>query len=390
MAACFGTGLFDALYERDERGSVRSSLADGFPEPEGRALRVRIRPAVRFASGRALDPPVAAASIERARAHGASAWLAGVPPARADANGLLFAMGDSAELIRALCSPMVAILPPHFTPERPDGTGPFRAQARPDGGLRLTRNTLAASGPAYLDAVNILPSPDLVTSLRAFESEADDLGWLGSFLHEPRIGAGSFDAGAIAWAIVRTGHEAGALDVPGMAQALANGLRHETLAPLAVGPAWEESAARWTGAPCDLLVRDDAPWLVELARIVAASASSPSHEIAARPAPPTEVAQRRTARAYALMMDVACPVGPGDLGTLIGLATANDVSTALALALHPPRAFPSARVATRTMRVGVVGEIRLQGGRAQDVILPPSVWGRGVAWGDAFRRSGGR
>jgi len=389
MAACFGTSLFDALYERDERGSVRPALADGLPEPEGGALRVRIRPAVRFASGQALDATIAAASIERARARGASAWLAGVPPARADSDGLHFAMGDSAELIRALCSPMVAVLPPHFTPERPDGTGPFRVQTHPDGGLRLTRNSLAAGGPAYLEAVNVLHSADLVTSLRAFESGADDLGWLGSFLHEPRIGAGSFDAGAIAWAILRTGREAGALDVPGMAQALANGVRHETLAPLVVGPQWEETAARWTGAPCDLLVRDDAPWLVELARIVAAATSSPSHEIAARPAPPADVLHRRIARAYALMMDVACPAGPGDLGTLIGLATANDASTARALALHPPRALPSPRVATRTMRLGVVGEIRLQGGRAQDVVLPPSGWGRGLAWGDAFRRSGG-
>jgi hypothetical protein len=37
------------------------------------------------------------------------------------------------------------------------------------------------------------------------------------------------------------------------------------------------------------------------------------------------------------------------------------------------------------MRIGVVGEIRLQGGRAGDVVLPPSIWGRGVDWGGAFR-----
>jgi hypothetical protein len=37
------------------------------------------------------------------------------------------------------------------------------------------------------------------------------------------------------------------------------------------------------------------------------------------------------------------------------------------------------------MRLGVVGEIRLQGGRAGDVVLPASPWGRGVDWGSAFR-----
>jgi hypothetical protein len=153
-----------------------------------------------------------------------------------------------------------------------------------------------------------------------------------------------------------------------------------------VGPRWEEGAAQWTGGPSELLVRDDAPWLVELSRTVAASLSSPSHEIAVRPVPPTEVSQRRLTRGYALMMDVACPAGPDDFGTLIGLATANDASTAVALALHPPRGVLSARVATRTMRIGVVGEVRLQGGRSQDVVLPASTWGRGLAWGDAFRR----
>ncbi len=385
MAACFGEALFDTLYDRDEHGSVKPSLAGGFPEREGTALRVRIRPGVRFASGRALDPRGVAACIERARARGASAWLASIPPPRADAGGLLFSMRDSAALLRALSSPMVAIVPPQFAPERPDGTGPFRAQEGPDG-LLLVRNELAASGPSYLDRIDILRAADLVTSLRAFESGADDVGWLGSFLHEPRTGAASFDAGAIAWAILRTGREAGALDVPGIAQALADGVRYETLAPLVVGPRWDATSAQWTGPPCELLVRDDAPWLIELARTVAASASSPSREVTPRLAPQAEIAQRRDARSYALMMDVACPAGPDDLGMVIGLATANDTATATSLALHPPRALPSPRVATRAMHIGVVGEVRLQGGRAPDVVLPPSSWGRGLAWGDAFRR----
>jgi hypothetical protein len=281
---------------------------------------------------------------------------------------------------------MVAVVPPHFAPDRPDGTGPFRAQEGPDG-LRLIRNTLAASGPSYLDALDLVRAHDLATSLRAFESGADDVGWLGSFLHEPRIGAGSFDAGPIAWAILRTGREAGALDVPGMAQALANGVRYETLAPLVVGPRWDSTPAQWTGTPCELLVRDDAPWLIELARTVAASMSSPSREIATRLTSPSEIVQRRDARSYALMMDVACPVGPDELGMFIGLATANDASGAESLALHPPLALPAPRVATRVMRIGVVAEIRLQGGRSEDVVLPASSWGRGLAWGDAFRRS---
>ena len=385
MAACFGSALFDTLYDRDERGSAQPSLADGFPERDGTALRVRIRQGVRFASGRALEPRGVAACIERARSRGAAAWLVGIPPPHADADSLLFSMRDAAALVRALSSPMVAIVPPQFAPDRPDGTGPFRAQEGPEG-LQLVRNELAASGPSYLDRIDVLRAADLVTSLRAFESGADDVGWLGSFLHEPRSGAASFDTGAIAWAILRTGREAGALDVPGMAQALADGVRYETVAPLVVGPRWDATSAQWTGTPCELLVRDDAPWLIELARTVAAAASSPSHEVTTRLVPQAEVAQRRGTRSYTLMMDVACPAGPDNLGLVIGLAAANDPATATSLALHPPRALPSARVATRVMRIGVVGEVRLQGGRAPDVVLPPSPWGRGLAWGDAYRR----
>ena len=75
------------------------------------------------------------------------------------------------------------------------------------------------------------------------------------------------------------------------------------------------------------------------------------------------------------MLDVARPAGPDALGALLGLATADDPAGALALAHHPPRGELPPRRATRTMRVGVVGEIRLQGGRASDVDPAPVALG---------------
>jgi peptide/nickel transport system substrate-binding protein len=176
-----------------------------------------------------------------------------------------------------------------------------------------------------------------------------------------------------------------------MAQSLADGVPYPTLAPLMVGPAWDPSSAQWAGPPSELLVRDDAPWLIEVARAVAVSASTPSHEVVVNPRPVGEIARRRVTRAFALMLDVACPAGPGDMGTLLGLATADDAASAVALARHPPRGSLTARTLTRTMRIGVVAEIRLQGGLAPDIVLPPSPWGRGVDWGNAFRmRAGAR
>ena len=382
--AFFGEALFDTLYARDESGAFVPALAEGDPEVDGATLRVRLRQGARFASGAALDSRAVAASIARARSRDASAWLVDVPSPRADQGGLVFAMRDPHRLVRALASPLVAIVSPRFSPERPDGTGPLRPDAR-SGSLLLVRNTLAACGPSFLDAIEIRRATDLVIPLRAFESGADDVGWLGSFLHEPRQGARGFDAGVVAWAILRTGRDAGSLDTPGTAQALADGVPHAALASLVVGPPWDHAPRPWPGAPCDLVVRDDAPWLVELARALAAALSAPTHEVVPRPLPWPEVLQRRAARTYALMIDIARPAGPGGLGTLLGLATADDKVSAASLARHPPRGDIQPRAATRTMRIGVVGEVRLQGGRAQDVVLPPSTWGRGVDWGGAYR-----
>jgi peptide/nickel transport system substrate-binding protein len=345
---------------------------------------VTIRGGVRFASGAPLDARVAAASIARARARDASAWLAEIPVPRLDHGVLVFPMRDARRLVRALASPLVSVVSPRFTPERPDGTGPLRAEVQA-GALLLTRNGLAAGGPSFLDAIEIRKAPDLVTSLRAFESGADDLGWLGSFLHDPRPGAKSYDAGFVGWAVLRTGRDAAGLDVPGTAQSLADGVSHAALASLVVGPAWEQSGSTWTGGPADILVRDDAPWLVELGRALAVALSSPSHELRCTPLPAAELAQRRSNRGFTLMLDVARPAGPGSLGALLGLATADDAATAAALARHPPRGELPVRTAARTMRLGVLGEIRLQGGRAPDVTLPPSPWGRGIDWGGAFR-----
>ncbi len=384
MAAFFGEALFDTLFAPDESGALVPVLAAADPQPDAAGLRVALRPGLRFASGTPLDARAVAESIARARAHDAAAWLVDVPAPRVTADGLVFATHDARALVRGLASPLVAVVAPRFAPERPDGSGPFRAEPAA-GALRLVRNGMAATGPAFLDGIDVRRAPDLVTPLRAFESGADDVGWLGSFLHEPRQGARSFDAGAVAWAILRTGKLAGALDAPGTAQALADGVPHAALAALVVGPPWEQSAARWTGAPSDLLVADDAPWLIEAARALAVALSTPGHEIAPRPVPAGELASRRASRAFVLMLDVARPAGPDALGPALGLASADDPAGALALARHPPRGEMPPRRATRSMRLGVVGEIRLQGGRGPDVVLPPSRWGRGIDWGSAFR-----
>ena len=384
-AAFFGEALFDTLYVRDEAAGWRSSLADGSPRPEGSRLRVEARQGLRFASGLGLDARIVA-GFDRAGARTRCRRVASrrsSPSYRPRLARLCSSRRRpiDARSFQSACRNRTASVLAR-TARR---TGPFRAHPRA-GGLLLLRNTLASSGPSLLDAVEILHATDLASSLRAFESGADDVGWLGSFLHEPRSLARAFDAGFVAWAVVRTGRDAGVLDAPGSAQSLADGASYAALAPLVVGPAWPTSTAQWTGLPCDLLVREDSPWLVELARALSASLSMPSREITPRLVSPAELAQRRSSRSYALMLDLVRRASGDNLGCAVGIASADNGRIAIDLGRHPPRGGLSPRTITRTLRIGVVGEVRLQGGRAPDVVLPQSPAGYGLDWGGVFRQ----
>ncbi|MDB4993097.1 MAG: Oligopeptide transporter, periplasmic oligopeptide-binding protein OppA [Myxococcaceae bacterium] len=384
-AAVLGDALFDALYTLDATGAIVPALAESDPEVAGADVIVRIRSDLQTAHGRPIDSRDVIGSLARAHSSGAAAWLAEVPsPVRIDTLAIRFpdAAKDVAKIARALASPVTAIVPLAFAPDRPDGTGPFKADRRGDA-LVLTRNPRAARGPALLEEITVRAA-DLAGSLRSFETGADDLGWLGSGLHEPRAGSRPFDCGAIGWAILRAGREAGTWDGLGVPQRVADGIAPSRLSYLVVGPAWPtEREEGWAGAPTELLVVEDSPWLVELARAVAATVSRPGHELTVRALPQAELAPRLRARTFALAIDVARPLAPGALGAMVGLATADRADAAADLVKHPPRLGEvPARTLTRTMRVGVLGEIRLQGGRVADIALPPvpgGGWDLGLA-----------
>ncbi|WP_394823686.1 ABC transporter substrate-binding protein [Pendulispora albinea] len=386
-AAIFGEALFDTLYARDEAGNIVPSLAEGDPEPDKDGLRVRVRAGIVSAYGKPIDAREVVNSLRRARSNSGGGWLADSPfPTRIDQLTVRFATKDPLKLTQTLSSPLVAIVPLSFTPERPDGTGPFRAERRGDT-LALLRNPRAARGPALLDEIIVRAAPDLAGSLRAFESGADDIGWLGSGLHEPRPGAKSFDLGPVAWAILRSGREGAAWDTPGLTQRIADGIPHSRLSYLGLGAAWSpEREEGWGGPASELLVREDAPWLVELARAVSATLSRPGHDLTVRPISAAELATRRAQRSFALAVDVTRPVAPGALGALVGLAAADRPASAVDIVRHPPRlGNVSPRTLTRTMRVGILGEVRIFGSRVADLALASSTRGPGWDLGLATR-----
>lgn len=270
----------------------------------------------------------------------------------------------------ALSSPLTAIVPAGFAASAPDGTGPFRAERR-GSTLALVRNDRAVRGPSCLDAIELASAPDLSASLRAFEAGTDDLGWLGLGLHGTKAGAKPFDAGHVGWTILRTGKEASGWDAPGVAQRLCDGLDPGKLAYLVPGTPWTvQPDTGWGGNPCDIIVRNDAPYLVEVARAIAAMLSRPSHEVKVSELSPADFASKRASRTYALAIDVARPVATGPFGTLVGLASADDQTAAADIVRHPPKqADVPARQMTRTMRSGVIGEMRVQGGRLGDTTI---------------------
>ena len=385
-AAIVGESLFEPLYALSPSGGFVPALAESDPEPSRNGLRVALRAGLRTAANRPLDARDALSSIARARSLGARGWLADVPVPRLDGKGALwFGTRDADKLVRALASPIAAIVPSSFSPEHPDGTGPYRVDRRGES-MALVRNERAAFGPAFLDEVVVHPSPGLAAPLRAFEAGEDALGWLGSGLHEPRPGAKPFDFGAVAWPLLRTGRDAGTWDAPGIAQRLADGIPHSRVSYLVLGPPWPvQNEEGWGGGVCDLFVRDDAPWLVELARAVAATISRPHHEVTTHPLPAAEIAQRRATRAFSLLLDVARPLAPTPLGTFLGLATADNPTAVADVARHLPRLVDAnPRTLTRTMRIGVLGEVRVQGARLPDVVLGPTPSG-GIDFGDALR-----
>lgn len=387
-AALFAHAVFDPVFAVDASGVPYPTLASSLPQHEGAGTVVRLREGLRTARGKALDARDLLFSIERARARGGAALWAELPrPAAHPRERLAIVAGaaDPIKLARALASPLFALVPRGYSATSPDGTGAFRADLR-GGKLALSRNANAARGASFLEAVDVDSAPDLRTSLRQFEAERDDVGWLGTGLFGGRKGAVKFDCGALAWVVLVTGSEAGSAGGAGAAQRIASALPAERLAHLGLGALPKASGSPlWTGPKTELVVDETAAHLVEIASTVAPILSSPGHEVTVSAVPRADAAKRRGKAA--LMLDVVRPLGPGALGTLLALASAHDPARAADLARKPPKSpSSSARVLAASLEVGVIGEVRASGGVIPEVTLAKSAVSGGWDLGASFRR----
>jgi peptide/nickel transport system substrate-binding protein len=390
-AALFGSAIADPVYAVDPTGYPYPTLAVGLPVREAGETIVHLREGLRTARLAALDARDLVASVERARARGAGAVLADIPRPllrKGDPLAVVFGNAEPLHVARALASPMVALLPRRFNPAAPDGTGAFRADVSPSG-LILMRNLNAARGASFLDAIEVAPSDDLRTSLRAFEAERDDLGWLGLGLHGERKGAVRFNLGSAAWVVLVVGPDAGSAGSPGGAQQIVNAIPPERLAHLGLGQLPPASGdPTWTGPPTELYADDASPHLVEVARAVAPVLSSAGHEITVALLPRAEIARRRVSR-KTLSIDLVRPLGPGPHHALMALATAEDPARGRDIGRTPARGTPAApaRSLTGLLRVGVIGDMRIMGGAVPDLVLAHGASGEGWDLGASYRRA---
>ncbi|MET0791004.1 MAG: hypothetical protein ABW061_05740, partial [Polyangiaceae bacterium] len=135
------------------------------------------------------------------------------------------------------------------------------------------------------------------------------------------------------------------------------------------------SGERWAGGPAPLLVCDDAPQAVELARALEPLLGSPGNEVRATPIARSAWLEARRSRKFSLMLDFVRAATTDATESVQALLAAVDP----ALAKRPPRNLSSLLDATRTLTLGVVGEVRVTGSRVPE-LEALEAWQLGAVW----------
>jgi len=368
-SALFAPAITDSLYAWDNQGRPYPTLAESRPVSVSGGLLVTLRPGLITARGKTLDARDVIASIERARSGVARALLAPFPTPRRQEGHPLTVRFDGADpdaLADVLASPCMAIVPRGASSRAPDGTGAFRAAPTRDQ-LVLERNERAARGPSYLDRIEVRAAPDLASALRSFESGDTDVGFLGAGLHRRRAGAVDFRTETVGSVVLRSGSEAHGWGAPGVTSSLVAGIDPARLATLGLtttarGTA-SPDAVGWGGAPSDVLVDAAAPYLAEVARVVAETLSRPGHEIRPLPLPRTELRTRLASGKFALAVEFVRKIGGTERHALLALLATLDPQ----LADKPPDSRVPVATVLRTLPAAVIGELAIVGAHVDDV-----------------------
>ncbi len=381
FSALFAAAAFEPLYALDGNGVPYPALADALPTPHGEGARLALRPGLRTAAGRALTGADVVATLARARSRGAAGALGDIEAPtldRKDPLAVVFARATPDAVARALASPLTALVPRGFSPLAPDGCGAFKVELA-QGRALLTRNTNAARGAAFLDAIEVTSVSDLAELLRAFEAGAADVGWFGSGLYRAGKDAVPFEAPLYGFAVLAAGKSLGGWGAPGTLQALLDAVPAQQLAHLGLRglPAGSRAPAAWGGPATSLAVAAHAPQLVAIARALAATFSRPGHELSVVEKTREELVALRGSRQFGLLLDVVRAPSNAPRELELALRTAASPEGAK----RAPHTTPvTPRALGRQLPMGVVGELSVHGAR-RSAFQGLEAWQLGaVAW----------
>ncbi len=384
LSALFASAIADSLFTFDTNGKPYPALASALPERTPKGARLSLRPDLVTARGKPLSARDLVFSFKRAQAAGGSAVLRAFHAPSldsADPLSVLVPDADPDALARALANPLTALVPRGFSPLQPDGTGAFSAQFQRSS-LTLTRNERAARGAAFLDRIEVSAASDLADALRAFETASVDVGWLGNGLYRGRVGARPLEGPVYGWIVLRTGLEAKTWGAPGIAQQLCSALPADALLHFGVRAlSHRDPGVRWAGGPSSLLVCDDAPYLVELGRALEPLLGSPGNEVHPAPIARSAWLDARRTRHFGLMLDFVRAADTDPTQSAQALLAAVDP----ALAQRPPRNASALDDTTRTLTLGVLGEVRVSGARMPE-FEALETWQLGAVWSNSAQR----
>lgn len=362
FSALFAGALFEPLFALDATGTPYPTLAEALPVKLGDGCRLKLRPGLKTAAGRALSAIDVLATLTRARSRGGVGQLGEIDLPSLDAGdalSVIFPRAGADAVARALASPLLALVPRNFSPVAPDGCGAFRAELS-RGHAVLTRNPNAARGPAFLDAVEISSVTDLAELLRSFEVGQSDVGWFGQGLYRAVKDATAFETPRYAFAALLPGKAALAWGAPGTLQGLLDAIPAQQLSHLGLRglPAKAQGSAAWGGPATSIAVLSGAPQLIAVARAIAGSLSTPGHELTVLEKTAEELAALKKTQLFGLLLDaVRAPSN-----------APRDIELALRSAASPEsakRAPKSGRVDPRELgrqlALGVVGELTIWG-----------------------------
>jgi peptide/nickel transport system substrate-binding protein len=384
LSALFASAIADPLFALDAAGNPYPALASTLPEHAAGGARVRLRPELVSARGKPLSARDVVFSFERAQTLGGAAVLGAFRRPRVehgDPLSVIVSGADPLELARALASPLTAIVPRGFAPLNPDGSGAFKATTGSNA-LTLTRNENAARAAAFLERIEISRAPDLADALRAFEAGATDVGWLGNGLYRPRTTAIPLEGPIFGWIVLRTGKDANTWGAPGVAQQLAATLPADALSHFGVRALADPGeGVHWRAGPASLLVTDDAPYALELGRALEPLLGSPGNEIRATPLPRAAWLEARRSRRFQLMLDFVRSASLDATQATEALLAAVDP----ALAGRPPRSSASLSDLTRSLTLGIVGEVHISGAQ-MPAFERLDAWQLGGVWFNDAKR----